>query len=175
MILHFLSFLGVLLLVQSSPTWLHKCWQAVKKKQMCQCKKGAYSCKSILIFGYLLFWQWKGGRWKRRLLKPHTEVVTKTEYIQCIFHSVAPWQTAGRGTLLWQDHSWRRADCQRDHSGRLQGDKCAVTSAGLSDGSRIGVFFRCDISTTDSLYPQGGCSADMPWHPADLRVVWKLS
>lgn len=175
MILHFLSFLGVLLLVQSSWTWLHKCWQAVKKKQMCQCKKGAYSCKSILIFGYLLFWQWKGGRWKRRLLKPHTEVVTKTEYIQCIFHSVAPWQTAGRGTLLWQDHSWRRADCQRDHSGRLQGDKCAVTYAGLSDGSRIGVFFRCDISTTDSLYPQDGCSAGMPWHPADLRVVWKLS
>lgn len=160
---HDFAFLFFPVSTPLSAIWLHKCLQAIKKNQMCQCKWEHTAVKLFWILtNCLFFWQWKGGRWERGLLKPHAEVITKTEYVQGIFHSVAPWQTAGRGTLRWQDHRWRKANCRKDRSCRLQGEKCTVTSAGPSDGSRTGICFRCGISMTGSPCPPDRCSAGGP-------------
>lgn len=154
MILHLLFFLGVLLLLQSGCTNVCKQWKKIR------CVNAKWEHTAVKLFwiltNCLLFWKWKCGRWETRLLKPHAEVITKTEYVRRIFHSVAPWQTAGRGTLPWLDHRQRKANCRRDHSCRLQGEKCTVTPAGPSDGSKTDVCFRCGISVPSSLHPPAG-------------------
>lgn len=136
-------------------------WEQWKRSRRVNAKREHTAIELFWVLNYyLLFWQWKGVRWVRRLPKPHAEVKPKTEYVQGIFHSVALWWTSGRGTLPWQDHRWRRANCPRDGNCRLQGQKSAVTSAGPSDGSRTSICVRCGNSMTGSLYPPHRHSAD---------------
>lgn len=155
MILHFLSFLEVLLLEQCDCT---KVCKSSKEPDAFFCKMRKWRCKILLNF--LLCWQWKSGRWQRRLLNTHTELITKAEYVRGIFHSAVLWWTADRGTLPWQDHRRRKANCRRDYSCRLQEGKYTVTSAGPSHGSRTGFCFRCGINMTGSLHPPDRFSTD---------------
>lgn len=168
-ILHFLSFLGVLLPLHFDCT---NVWEQWKRSRRVNAKWGHAAIKLFWILtNSLLFWQWKDVRWVRRIPKPNAEVKPKPEYVQGIFHSVALWWISGRGTLPWQGHKWRRANCPRDHSCRLQGQKSAVTSAGPSDGSRTGIYVRCGISTTASLHPHTDTlQMNVPWHPPAVRL-----
>lgn len=169
-ILHSLSFLGMLLPMRFDCTNI---WEQWKKSR--HVKANWEHTLFWILSNCLLFWQRKRVGWMRILPKPHAEVNPKTEYIQGIFHSAALWWTSGRGTLPWQDRRQRRASCPRDRSCRLQGQKSAVTSAGPSDSS--GLAFILDVASAcqaDSILHPDTLQMNMPWHPPALRLPLEM-